>query len=219
VIVPVALPSRSHIRSVRVSTFLLAASMLALPDRLSGQRMSCAQADSVLRSDVPGHEKGFEAVGRTLKCPETRVATFMALVRHAPPNSVADTLAGWATWSLFDPRMVDSVAVLSKELEQPRHRRLYHLALLTRYADCGIALNMIAFDRDKGSVTSGSLHGCGMDGWFHALPLADRDRARAAIAWISQHDPDDRLRGFAAYVEEELAVLWASGLQTPSRTH
>lgn len=211
-----ALCSRSHIQRVRVSIVLLAASMLALPARLSGQRMSCAHADSVLRSDERRRQDRIEAIGRTIYCPDTRVAAFTVLLRGSRPNSIADTLARLAAWTLLDPRLVDSVAVLSKDARQPRQKRVFYLALLTRYSDCGISVDMSAIDRPMAKVTGGISDACGSDD-RHALPRADRDRARAAIAWMGEHDPDDRLRQLAAAVSEELTVVWTAGLQTPSR--
>jgi hypothetical protein len=168
--------SRSNIQRVRVSIVPLAASMLALPGRLFGQRMSCAHADSVLRSDVRGRQERIDAIGRMLYCPDTRVGTFTALLRRSPSSAVSDTLARLAAWTLLDPRLVDSVAVLSKDARQPRQKRVFYLALLTRYSHCGISLDMSALDRPMATVTGGITDACGSDD-RHALPPADRDRA------------------------------------------
>jgi hypothetical protein len=111
---------------------------------------------------------------------------------------------------------VDTVAVLSKDARQPRQRRFIYLGLLTRYSDCHTALDIGALDRPMSTVTVGAQDACGSDN-RHELAPKDRDLARAAIAWMSQHDPDDRLRQLAAAVSEELTDIWSAGLQTPSQ--
>jgi hypothetical protein len=103
-----------------------------------------------------------------------------------------------AAWALFDPGLVDSVAALAKDARQPRQRRVLFVGLLSRYAECASGTDS-----------------CGSDD-LHPLPPADRDRARAAIDWLAHHEPDARLRAYAAQVSEELAEIWAAGLQTPS---
>ena len=190
--------------------------MIALPAQLPAQRMSCTFADSVLRSDQRGYKEGMEAIGRLLHCPEHGASAFTALLRRSRWSSLDDTLARQGTWYLFDSLLVDSIAVLSKDARQSRQRRAAYLALLTRYADCHVYFNMDAIDRRGGSVTGSAFDACGGDD-RHPLPSADRERARAAIAWMSQHDPDELLRQLAAVVSDEMTFRWIERLQTPSR--
>jgi hypothetical protein len=196
--------------------FLFAASVIALPAPLLGQARTCAHADSVLRSDERGRQERIEAIGKLLDCADTRVSAFTALLRRAQPGSVGDTLGRIATWYLFDPRFVDSVAVLSKDARQSRERRLLYLGLLTRYSDCSTAVDTHALDEPMATVTVGGTDMCGSDD-LHPLPAADRDRARAAVAWMGRNDPDDRLRALAAQVSEELDEIFTAKLQRRSR--
>ena len=137
---------------MRVSVFLLTANLLALPVQTPAQRMTCAHADSVARSDARSRDDRELAIAKLHYRPDVRVAAITALLRGSKSNPVSNTLGAMAAWALFDSALVDSV-----------------------------------------------------------------DRARAAIEWMAHHNPDARLRAFAAQVSEELAEMWAAGLQKPSR--
>jgi len=154
------------------------------------------------------------AIGKLLYCPDIRVAAFAAILRHSRLNTVSDTLGSLAAYTLLDAALVDSIAVLSKEARQPRERRIFFVGLLTRYSDCWTSADTRAIDRPQATVLGGNLHGCGSDD-RQVLPLADRERAWAAIDWMAHHDPDERLRAFAAQVSEELTMNWE--LETRSR--
>ena len=203
---------------MRDSIFPLIATLHALPARPPAQRMSCTHADSVARLDTLGVNDRELATAKLLYCPDIRVAAITSLLRRGQSNPASDTLGRMAAWALFDPGLVDSVAVLSKDARQPRQRRVYFLGLLARYADCGSGADISAVDRPRSTVLVGSLDTCDSDD-RHDLPPADRDRARAAIDWMAHHDPDSRLRAFAAQLSEELTEMWAAGLQTPSSRH
>ena len=191
-------PISFHILRVRVSIFVLTASFLALPAQLPAQRMSCAHADSVARMDALSLDAREVATVKLIYCPDIRVAAITSLLRRGESNPASDTLGRMVAWALFDPGLVDSVAVLAKDARQPRQRRVLFVGMLSRYAEC-----------QSGTDT------CGSDD-RHPLPPADRDRARAAIDWVARHDLDARVRAYAAQISADLAELWTAGLQTPS---
>lgn len=201
---------------MRVSIFLLTVCVLALSAQLPAQRMSCAHADSVARLESLSRDDRELAVAKLLYCPDIRAAAITSLLRRGEFTPASDTLGRMAAWALFDPALVDSMAALAKDSRQPRQRRALFVSLLTRYADCGRSADITAIDRPRDIVlVGGSIHSCGSDN-RHPLPAADRDRARAAIAWLASHGSDVRVRSFAAQVSRELTELWAAGLQTPS---
>jgi hypothetical protein len=201
---------------VRATTFLLAAILLTIPAGLSGQRMSCARADSVLRSETRARQKGGEALGALLlNCRDSSVAIVTALLRQLPTRSTGDELAIAGAAALLVPEMLDSVVALSKDAQQSMARRTLYLALLTRYADCRFGLDRDALGRSHSHVIFLQLDACDRDG-RHALSFVDRDHALVAIAWISQHDPDGRVRELAREASEEILYRWEMGAKTPS---
>ena len=162
--------------------------------------MSCAYADSVARLDALSVDDRELAVAKLYFCPDIRAAAITSLLRRGESNPATDTLGRMIAWALFDPALVDSVSALAKDARQRRERRVLFVGLLSRYADC-----------NYGSGTDS----CGTDD-RHPLPPIDRDRARTAIDWVAQYDPDIRVRAYAAHVWEELTELWTAGFQTPS---
>jgi hypothetical protein len=185
--------------TMRFASLLIATSLVVSPACLPAQRMSCTYADSVARLDALSRDDRELAGAKLLYCPDIRVAATTSLLRRGQSNAETDTLGRMIAWALFDPKLVDSVAVLAKDPRQPSDRRVLFVGLLARYADCGFRSGTDSCPDDR-----------------HPLPAVDRDRARNAIAWVAQHDSDIQVRAYAARVSEELTELWTAGLQTPS---
>ena len=136
--------------------------------------------------------------------------TIAGALRHARPNSTADTVVTTLATQTFDRRLVDSIRVMAVDSSQSTVRRTLCLQLLTGYALPGTFVDTEAIGHESFSVLRrNSLWVTEASRPFGTRLILKEDRARilATIAAMGRQDPDDSLRRLAARVVPELEHL------------